>query len=267
MKVSLLIILILCVGKVQSQNNIQVYVSLGKTTTIIFNNSIKHVDLGINNNIAFQTDPTIPKILKLKIANGFLQIKKTNLLVVTSDDQAYSFDINFQDTLNKYIYIIPDSLATNYKQTTINHPNNDESIMDKIKNKGDNLIRVPRSRKNKMQLTLEKICVDSTKLYFLCQISNLSNLDYNINFFNIYLSSIKTKKAISAQDIPVPILHIPEKLQKVNAHSRQYTILSIPKITLETNKIIILEIFEAKGGRHLRVKITNDLILQANRIL
>lgn len=245
---------------------IQVDVCVNKTTTLIFDSKIVHVDLGVNTGIAFQVDESIPHVLKLKISDLFSQTDTTNLLVITGNNLAFSFDIIYRKNIHKYVYIIKDSFAINSHKATV--PRNTSGILtenqiyDQILRSDQFLPRIPFFRKGKVLLSIENIYTDSKRLYFRCKLENNSSIKYNINFMSLSIITEKKNQAIADQDIVIPI-SFNTQVREVKAKDAGRFIISCEKITLETNKIAMFEIYENNGGRHLRIKITNDLILQA----
>lgn len=79
---------------------------------------------------------------------------------------------------------------------------------------------------------------------------------------NLFQTTEKANKAVSDQDLPIPIFILPD-IKNIDPHGYERFILSCDKFTLENNRIAVLEIYEKNGGRHLKIRITNDLILRA----
>ena len=83
-----------------------------KTTSILFPATIIHVDLGVDSPfIGVQLDPNVPNLLKIRISPDFSI--PTNMLVVTKDENVYSFNIAYSDTLSQYVHIIKKEYAVN----------------------------------------------------------------------------------------------------------------------------------------------------------
>lgn len=262
-KIILLLFLIIQMANLHAQDNQVIQTCVDKTTMLVFDSKIIHVDLGVNSGIAYQLDDNIPNILKLKIASSFRLTDMTNLLVICQNDLVFSFDVIYRTDIAKYVYLIPDSLAVNkkLKSLKITTDLSGKQIHDKVMS-DTYLPRIPYSKRGRIVLSLENIFTDSKKLYLRCKLENLSSIKYNINFMNLFQTTEKANKAVSDQDLPIPIFILPD-IKNIDPHGYERFILSCDKFTLENNRIAILEIYEKAGGRHLKIRLTNDLILRA----
>lgn len=262
-KIILLFFLIIQMANLHAQDNQVIQTCVDKTTMLVFDSKIIHVDLGVNSGIAYQLDDNIPNILKLKIASSFRLTDTTNLLVICQNDLVFSFDVIYRTDIAKYVYLILDSLAVNknLKSLKITTDLSEKQIHDKVMS-DTYLPRIPYSKRGRIVLSLENIFTDSKKLYLRCKLENLSSIKYNINFMNLFQTTEKANKAVSDQDLPIPIFILPD-IKNIDPHGYERFILSCDKFTLENNRIAVLEIYEKNGGRHLKIRITNDLILRA----
>lgn len=263
-KISLLVFLIIQMINLYAQDNQVIQTCVDKTTMLVFDSKIIHVDLGVNSGIAYQLDDNIPNILKLKIASSFRLTDTTNLLVICQNDLVFSFDVVYKTDIVKYVYLIPDSLAVNkknLKSLEIIADLSGKQIHDKVMS-DTYLPRIPYSKRGRIVLSLENLFSDSKKLYFRCKLENNSSIQYNINFMNLFQTTEKANKTVSDQDITIPISISPE-IKRIAPHTSEHFIFSCDKFTLENNRIAVLEIYEKNGGRHLKIRITNDLILRA----
>ena len=263
-KISLLVFLIIQMINLYAQDNQVIQTCVDKTTMLVFDSKIIHVDLGVNSGIAYQLDDNIPNILKLKIASSFRLTDTTNLLVICQNDLVFSFDVVYKTDIVKYVYLIPDSLAVNKKKLKsleITADLSGKQIHGKVMS-DTYLPRIPYSKRGRIVLSLENLFSDSKKIYFRCKLENNSSIQYNINFMNLFQTTEKVNKTVSDQDITIPISISPE-IKRIAPHTSEHFILTSDKFTLENNRIAVLEIYEKNGGRHLKIRITNDLILRA----
>lgn len=253
-----------------------------KTTTIMFPSGIVHVDLGCENPyIAITVDESVPNLVKLRLSNGF-KGTTTNLLVVTQDENVYSFEVEYADSIGKYVYIVNREDAVNYSQknnmkidtikSAINNPQKDSlsasDIMNRILQSQGGFIRSETAKKGKVTLCLKSIYVYNNDLYFHLEINNKSNLKYNVDFYNLFMTSNthKTIKGTVTQDIQVPFTFIHPEVKEIKAGNIENIILHVKKFTLEDDKIACLEIYEKEGGRHLKIKIGNNELLSAEQL-
>ena len=245
-------------------------VCLNKTTTLIFpNQDLMHVDIGANQGIGFQQDDSIPGMLKLRINELFPAINMTNLLVVTRNNHVYSFNVIYQSDIKQNVFTIPDSLAINYRthelcpDTKVNLSEQD-TLFDMLTNDDRYLPKILCDKQGKIILSINSIYTQDERFYFSCLLTNYSNLTYQPNFYNMFITPSKKLKATVVQDIPVKIEPFRSGLPKtIEAHSSQKFIFSTSKYTMESGHITVFEVYEQEGGRHLEVKINNTILLEA----
>ena len=250
-----------------------------KTTSILFPATIIHVDLGVDSPfIGVQLDPNVPNLLKIRISPDFSI--PTNMLVVTKDENVYSFNIAYSDTLSQYVHIIKKEYAVNAikhgkTETKTNIADTQEQvskdslnpseILKKILQHPIGLLRKEIAKKGKMVLSMKNLFVHNDDLYFQLEINNRSNIKYTIDFYNFFMKS-KMKKALkgtTSQDIQIAHDFLYKEVKEVAAGQIETVIIHVKKFTLEDDKIACLEIYEKGGGRHLKINITNNELLEA----
>ncbi len=272
-------VLTICIILISSMCNfaqvIHIQGTNNKTTSLIFPSDIVHIDLGIQNDcINVGIDENVPHLLKLRMSDGFTM--KTNMLVVTQDEHVYSFEITYSDTLSQYVRIIKTEAAVNYSPKILQTPTeieaeqdtiSKEELLNRIQNSKDGLIRSDISRKGRISLFCKNIYVHNDDLYFLLEINNQSNLKYTIDFYNLFMASKlkKSLKGTTSQDIQMDFDFVND-LHKVIAGQIAHVIIHVKKFTLEEDKIAILEIYEKEGGRHMKIKISNNELLNATQL-
>ena len=243
-----------------------IHVYLNRTTTLVFHDNIKHVDLGSDNGIGYQTDDSIPKILKIRINDFFPSIGSTNVLVITNNEQIFSFEVLFQQNVTQTVYEIADSSAL--CPPLISEPITDSDslyepdFIKEITTSPKYLSRILFNSKGKIKLQLDNIFTTDSLLYFKCKIVNSSNLMYDIEFMHMYITSGKKLKLKTKQDTPLSTSFIIRPIS-ISPHSTSLFVLHTPKFTMEKDNICILECLEKQGGRHLKIKIKNSTLLEA----
>lgn len=250
----------------------EIKVTLNQTTALILPAKISHVDLGSNQGIAFMLDDSIPKIVKLRINQLFIPVEKTNLLVVTQSDKIFSFNVSYAKECLKTVYNIPDSASILSKEKKIfqitQHHSINDSLHKVLINRNEFLPRVISKTKGGIKLTLNNIYSSDTTLYFLFNLQNRSTIHYNINYFSMYLTTNTTRKLsmMVTQDSQLPYTFIGEKLDHIATNVTRQFIIAIPKFTMEANQIGLIEIAEKNGGRHLKIRFSNNILLEATKL-
>ena len=100
-------------------------------------------------------------------------------------------------------------------------------------------------------------------MYFHCQLANTSNLIYDIDFINMSIIDSKQLKSKTQQDITQPITFVNKKSTRIQPHSSMNIVFQTPKYTMENGKICNIECYEHKGGRHLKIQLKNNVLLEA----
>lgn len=247
-------------------------VSLNKTTTLVFPEKILHIDLGSNQGIAFMVDEDIPKIVKLRINQLFIPVEKTNLLIITQSDKIFSFNVRYCKDVGKTIYIIQDSASVVAREIIRHQKVQQHSFTDSLykilTNREKSLPRVISYTKGKIKLTLHNTYASDSTIYFSMNLQNQSSLLYNINYISIYLTTNPTRKlkATVSQDNQLPYSFFGPEITYIPTNSTQQFVIAIPKFTMENNQTATIEISEQNGGRHLKIKFLNNILLEATKL-
>lgn len=113
-------------------------------------------------------------------------------------------------------------------------------------------------------LRLENILFTFNEIYFFLEIENKAVLDYDVNFVNLYITSMNKRKRSSSQKIehePVFTYKIPKR---VKAFSSKKFVLVYDKFSVNKNKTVIIDVNEVKGERNLKLEISHKNINNPN---
>ena len=268
MKTTLLLTLLILSNFVFGQKDINVY--LNRTTSLIFQQSIRHVACGTDQGIGYLTEDSIPRVLEIRINDFFPSIGSTNILVITEDEQVFAFEVQFQSKVTQTTYYIPDSLAICPKYTPIpvlqENRYKEENLYEPIISSDQFLTRILFSKKGKVKFQLNNIYTSDSLLFFHCVIANTSNLMYNIDFVHLFITDTKKMELKTQQDTHLPLIFLNKETNNIVPHSAMNIVFKTPKFTLENDKICILECFERKGGRHMNIRLNNKILLEASNL-
>ena len=265
---SFIFLLLICFFVQANAQEREYPVCLNRTTALVFKDDIIQADLGTDYGIGFQKDDTLPNLLKIRINDSFLTIKETSLIVATRNGCIFSFLLRQQNNMTQNVFQIYDSVA-DYKCPPSVKPAPPEfsvPLLEKLIDQKEYLPRILNEKKGSVVLLLKNIYTDSQRLYFCCELTNNSNLRYNIGFCNLFLSTKKKLKATSRQELPVKYSFVGPQPTDVAAKSMVKFVISTSKFNLEETQVCILEIYEQNGGRHFHLKISNPILLAAHLI-
>ncbi|MDQ1090470.1 conjugative transposon protein TraN [Siphonobacter sp. SORGH_AS_1065] len=257
--------------------------SYTKTVHIIFPRKVSYIDLGSSGLIADKADES-ENILRIKAnEKGFTE---TTLAVITDEGRFYSFLVNYnehpdilslamtgqveldEEMIKKYGIqgagaARPVDLAT-LGGLEISSEDLEAMATKVLKKKG--FIRDVGTNKLKMEFKLDGIYVKQKIMFITIEIENNSEIDYDVDFFKFFLKDRDVTKRMASQEIEVvPQTRFPMPKQSVSIPHRTSTKVCFPfqLITFGEDKLLECQMYESKGGRHLRFEFGNQTILRA----
>lgn len=242
-------------------------VGYNTTTVIIFPVPLLPAADRGNREIIIQQEKLINNILKIKAAKS--DFKPTNLHVYTVDGKLYVFNI----TYTEYPGFTTFNLNKLFQDNSISAP----LLVDRKLSKESHLVETARKaretrqffskavQENDMKLQLRTVHTTSDWLVFGFNLSNLSNLNYDIDFIRFYIQDKKRVKRSSIQEQEITPIYI-DPVTTVTGQQRSRFVIIVPKFTIPDKKQFLIEIFEKGGGRHLTIKVKNKHLLKAKTL-
>lgn len=211
---------------------------------------------------------------------GLLQATKgenSNLLVITKNGSIFSYIIGYKKGINQVNYFIDnnnsignvDPSINNTKDTATTKPvmpleNSDYKLFcNSLLRRNQHLGNI-KKRKGGIILKVDNIVFKDEQIYFVIKIENKSNLDYDLNFLNFYLTTRKKGKRKSLQRIYRPSLYVHQLPNKVKAGDQIRTVYVMPKYSLSNDRSMMLELNENHGERIVKLKISHRFINNPN---
>ena len=249
-----------------------IYVSSSKTTFLIFDSKIDYFDLG-SSDVGLKRADNKDNIIKIKAINeGF---KETNLTVMTSNNQYYSFILNYSNSPDTLNYFLKSDVKDQAKQAQANvvEPDLKTEKVDSLDSpinltQFSNRLLVAGKRKNKMIFLLKGVYIKNNKLLFQTEISNKSNIDYDIDFLKFSIKNKRRfKKSISQETEirPTSILNDTNNIVKAGNQPVQ-KVFVFEKFTIPDKKELVIDLWERHGDRNLAIAIDGKSILDAKKI-
>jgi conjugative transposon TraN protein len=241
----------------------RLYIAYEKTTALIFHRKIKAVDRGSADLLAQQMNDTI-----LKVKAAVKNFAPTNLTVVTDDGQLHSFDIIYDSTAPCSAV---DIAAQNIRQ--------DNQIQDQrtltaveladycgwIAEKNPFLHR-PRNTAERIRINLSGMYYAQGIIFVQLSIENQSALPFEMDFLRCAVSDRKKHKRSSKQEKEIrPVLfYTPDEL--LLPGQRNMMVLAFEQFSITRDKQFILQLFEKKGERHLKLPVKSRQLLKIKHI-
>lgn len=238
-------------------------ISETKTTNLIFPYSVTSADRG-NKDVLIQKAKGVENILQVKAA--IKDFPETNLSVVLADGSFYSFIL----TYNPEPTVLNLTLATiqsNPLQPGILSPGAEneadlkfmaESVMFKKPS-----IRGPKQERFQVGIKLNGVFVKGDYLIFQLKLSNRSSLKYDIDQLRLYIRDKQVAKRTAFQEQEVEPIFVAGNQLAIGPVSEHSLIYIVKKFTIPDKKVLVLEMLEKNGGRHLKIRLKNKHLINA----
>jgi len=242
-------------------------ITFNKTVNLVFPFAIKSVDKG-SRDVLVQKVRGIENILLVKAAKKDFQ--QTNLTVITSDGQLFSFNVDYADEPLQLNLILtgehksaPSAIFQRVSEADI-----EQTAQMILEN------RVP-ARKNALnitdhigqaRLTLQGIYTDQDIIFFRFQLANRSDLSYQIENFRFFIRDKKQAKRTAVQEKEIiPVLQKGD-ITRVEGQSYNIFVIALSKFTIPDKKFLSIRLTEKEGGRHLAIRVKNKTIVRARSV-
>ena len=259
-------------------------VSFNKTSHLIFPYQIVYVDLGSEDIIAEKVEK-VENILKLK--GNAANFPQTNLTVILADGKYYSFLVSYEEKPRELSVIItdqlerekptpaPESSASRRKVATFENISYTypelESFSRTIFSKRRSINNIGAVRQD-IFVSLNSLYIRENAFFFHIEIKNRSDINYDIDFIKFYIRDKAVSKRTVRQQLEItPVFSVDRMLRgsapepgsqnmnerQIKAQSSLERMFVLEKFTIPGNKILEIEFFEKKGGRHLTFPVSD----------
>lgn len=232
-------------------------VSYNKTSNLIFPYKIKSVDRG-SAAIITQKAKGADNILQIKAGRrGFTQ---TNLTVITTDDQFYSFLLDYAiepSVLNiSFFNEIQKPLSPG---TTINQSPLNVAAATVRDAKGFMNIH---TKNQGIHLTLKSIYLDNKTMWFTLTAVNHSLIDFKPEYIRFFLRERKRSKRTAVQEIEIQPL-FSNAIENIEGLKTQKLVFGFNPFTIPSSKRLIIQLGEENSGRSLVLSVPQKVIIDA----
>lgn len=202
---------------------------------------------------------------------GLLQAtpgEESNLLVVTQTGDVYSYLLKYADSLEQLSYFISETASIGNERTgrsVIPEQKIDSFVPETITGTADlpdykklcsQLLRHPKYfnqiRHSKgMSVGIAKSIYHGNEVYIVLEISNTTQIDFEINSLVLYKVNGNNRRRASYQELPLdPIyrFNLPEVVRKGQT---VHIIMVYPKFTLEKGERLRVRLDELNGEREI----------------
>jgi conjugative transposon TraN protein len=240
-------------------------VTYSKTTNLVFPYPIKSVDRG-SRDILIQKPQGIENVLQLKAAKqGF---PETNLTVVTSDGNLFSYVVNYAEAPSALSILFQDGRAASRQVAVFTKDattDEIEKIAQRVGNK-ERTVENIRDEDYRMQMSVKGIYIHNDVIYFQLELKNNSPITYDVQSLRFSILDKKRVKRTATQETDMQPLYVLGNQDRVRSSSEQTVTVALPKFTIAGKKYLNVELMEKNGGRNLSFRISNKDLMRAKPI-
>lgn len=279
-------------AKVMAQNNgatsrqgltpRTIEVGFTKTVHILFPAPVTYIDIGSMAIIAGKADGA-ENVVRVKAAvRDFAE--ETNLTVITEDGGFYTFDARYAENPSTSTIEIAAAESPAAQPASASEPARaDEGrvllrevgrerpatvkrVLSDIYRQNRADVRGIHTRKYGVEVEVRGIYVHNDVIYLHVQIANNTNISFEVDYRRFVVVDRKAAKRTAQQQRIIEPLRVCNDPSIVRGHQRQRIVFALPKLTLEEDKILLLEIAEKDGARHQYLEISSKELLGAKAL-
>ncbi len=257
-------------------------VGFTKTVHILFPAPVTYIDIGSMAIIAGKADGA-ENVVRVKAAvRDFAE--ETNLTVITEDGGFYTFDARYAENPSTSTIEITAAESPAAQPASASEPARaDEGrvllrevgrerpatikrVLSDIYRQNRADVKGIHTRKYGVEVEVRGIYVHNDVIYLHVQIANNTNISFEVDYRRFVVADRKAAKRTAQQQRIIEPLRVYNDPSIVRGHQRQRIVFALPKLTLEEDKILLLEIAEKDGARHQCLEISSKELLGAKAL-
>lgn len=257
-------------------------VGFTKTVHILFPAPVTYIDIGSMAIIAGKADGA-ENVVRVKAAvRDFAE--ETNLTVITEDGGFYTFDARYAENPSTSTIEIAaaespaaqpasaseparaDEGCVLLREVGRERPATVKRVLSDIYRQNRVDIKGIHTRKYGVEVEVRGIYVHNDVIYLHVQIANNTNISFEVDCRRFVIADRKAAKRTAQQQRIIEPLRVCNDPSIVRGHQRQRIVFALPKLTLEEDKILLLEIAEKDGARHQYLEISSKELLGAKAL-
>lgn len=257
-------------------------VGFTKTVHILFPAPVTYIDIGSMAIIAGKADGA-ENVVRVKAAvRDFAE--ETNLTVITEDGGFYTFDARYAENPSTSTIEIAAAESPAAQPASASEPARaDEGrvllrevgrerpatikrVLSDIYRQNRADVKGIHTRKYGVEVEVRGIYVHNDVIYLHVQIANNTNISFEVDYRRFVVADRKAAKRTAQQQRIIEPLRVCNDPSIVRGHQRQRIVFALPKLTLEEDKILLLEIAEKDGARHQYLEISSKELLGAKAL-
>jgi conjugative transposon TraN protein len=247
---------------VSAQNILKI--SDSKTSHLVCPDKVNYVQAGDYSIVQAEVVPELSNMVRVKAVQPFQ--KPTSLTVVCAD-RIYSFELQYD---NNAPITYPIETFDSQKAMTFSGKMMPDYLLkdlcDQVLDKHKVQFRKRKAEKDGIIIRLNSLHLKNDALFFEFQITNKTNMAYDVESFNFWIVDKKKAKATNVQEYQVFPQYQRNKVQRIPGDITVREVFVIEKMTIPDQRILKIEINEkalGNTGRKLTFSLKNKDILKA----
>jgi conjugative transposon TraN protein len=242
----------------------QIEVCRNKTSHIISDEKVTYLQVGDHNKIIAEIAPEHPNLVRIKAKEEF---KGESSLTLVSENKVYSLFVKYADS-NKISYKLKDFHSV--KTTGTASGKIPEYLLRELSHQilagNKNHIKKRKEKKDGIKFQLTNIYLKNDILFFELEITNQTNLGYEVENLHWWIDDKKQYKATNVQEYLVEPEYQHYSIKYIPAKTKLREVFVLPKLTIPDKRILRIEMLEkalGNTGRKLSLEVQNKDILKA----
>lgn len=194
---------------------------------------------------------------------------ESNLIAITKNGQVYSYILKYKEHITKLNYFVGLEESIGTESPVIIDEKTDDSIASTIADKSKdykgfcdyllsrNTTVIKTKRKKGVKMQLQDLAYQGDEVYLVIEIKNKSEIDFEVDFLNVYLTSGNKRRKASFQRLQQYIMYHQTIPNQIQANDGKRFVCVLPKFVLGDNERLMIELSELHGGRKVVLKV-ND---------
>jgi conjugative transposon TraN protein len=253
--------------QVQTANTNNLKVSDTKTSHLVCPDKVSYVQAGDYSLVQAEVVPELSNLVRIKATQPF---EKPTSLTVVCADHIYSFELSYGNDA-PITYPI-ESFESQQAMTFSGKMMPDyllKDLCDQVLEKHRHQFHKRKAKKDGIEVCLNSISLKNDALFFELQVTNKTNMAYDVESFNFWITDKKKAKATNVQEYQVFSQFQRNKVQRIPGDVIVREVFVMEKMTIPDQRILKIELGEkalGNTGRKLSFSLKNKDILKARKL-
>lgn len=192
--------------------------------------------------------------------------EESNLLVLTKDGRVYSYILKYQKQLDRLNHFVYSSQSIGTERPIAIGQKQEDKKLDNIAKRREyferfcNYLfkakneRLATKRKRGIKFQLQQKAYNGDETYLVMEVSNNSEIDFEVDYLKVYRVTGNKKKKASHQRLEMVPMYKYQVPSKISVGNSKMFVYVLPKFVLGNGEYLKMELHEGKGSRKVVLK-------------